>query len=225
MIAPRRMALQSAIDRTLRCDRRAGARDPARARPLTSASARQRPARPGLPRNAIFLSCLRRLLCLLSARRAGEAFAACRIPWPGHGGSRYARCWPIRCAGPPWSPGQRAARTPPRGPAGAVLAAAGHPWGRSRRRGHAAPLTGRGGGPPSRPSAGVRRRRACGLRDGQRTRARTSSRMAVMASWLGASTLRRSRGSVLEGRRLNQRPSPRLTVSPSSRSVVTPGRA
>ena len=60
---------------------------------------------------------------------------------------------------------------------------------------------------------------------GQRTRARTSSRMAVMASWLGASTLRRSRGSVLEGRRLNQQPSPRLTVSPSSRSLVTPGRA
>jgi len=56
------------------------ARDPARARPLTRASARQRPARPRLPRNAIFLSCLRRLLCLLSARRAGEAFAACRIP-------------------------------------------------------------------------------------------------------------------------------------------------
>jgi hypothetical protein len=86
-------------------------------RPLTSASARQRPARPRLPRNAIFLSCLRRLLCLLSARRAGGAFAACRSPWPGHGGSRYDRCWPIRCAGPPSpSPGQRAARTPPRGP-------------------------------------------------------------------------------------------------------------
>jgi hypothetical protein len=33
------------------------ARDPARARPLTSASARQRPARPRSPRNAISLSC------------------------------------------------------------------------------------------------------------------------------------------------------------------------
>jgi transposase IS116/IS110/IS902 family protein len=33
------------------------ARDPARARPLTSASARQLPTRPGLPPNAIFLSC------------------------------------------------------------------------------------------------------------------------------------------------------------------------
>ena len=117
---------------------RTSARDPARARPLTSASARHRPTRPRLPRNAIFLSCLRRLLCLLSARRAGEAFAACRSPWPGHGGSRYDRCWPIPCAGP------AIAVTGPAGrpdaatrPAGAVLAAAGHLW---RRPGGGATL-------------------------------------------------------------------------------------
>jgi hypothetical protein len=120
----------------------------------TTRTSMSRGGGPGCPTR--FLSCLRRLLCLMSVRRAGEAFAACRIPWPGHGGSRYDRCWPIRCAGPP--PGQRAARTPPRvqrprwrGP-GRRRA----PVGASRRRGHAAPLTGRGGGPPSRPSAGVR---------------------------------------------------------------------
>lgn len=135
-------------------------------RPLTSASARQRPARPGLPCNAIFLSCPCRLLCLSPARRAGEAFAACRSPWPGHAGSRHARLLadPVRrpAIAVTGSAGRPDAATPP---AGAVLAAAGHPWGRSRRRGRAAPLTERGGGPPSRPSAGVRRGRACGPRE------------------------------------------------------------
>ncbi len=59
---------------------------------------------------------------------------------------------------------------------------------------------------------------------GQRSRARTSSRRASMACWSGASTLSRSSGSVLEGRRLNQRPPPRPTVRPSSRSRVAPSR-
>ena len=78
-----------------------GARGPARARPLTSASAPQRPAPPGLPRNAIFLSCPCRLPCLLPARRAGEAFASFSSPRPGHADSRLASCWRPAGAGPP----------------------------------------------------------------------------------------------------------------------------
>jgi len=46
---------------------------------VTSASARQRPACPALPRNAIFLSCPCRLVCLRSARLAGEAVTGRRL--------------------------------------------------------------------------------------------------------------------------------------------------
>jgi hypothetical protein len=47
--------------------------------------------------------------------------------------------------------------------------------------------------------------------------------MAAMAAPVSASAFRRSSGSVLEGRRLNHQVAA-LTVSPSSSSVLTPGR-
>ena len=190
-----------------------------RARSLTSASARQRPACPGPPRNAIFLSCPCGCRACRRPGGLGRRLRAGAVPGP----VMPARAMPagrFRVLG-------RHAVTVPAGrpdaatrPAGAVLAAAGYPWGVPGGGAVLRRLPGAVAGRlPGRPQAYVR---ASG---GQRTRARTSSRMAVMASWLGASTLRRSKGSVLEGRRLNQRPSPRLTVSPSSRSLDTPGRA
>lgn len=60
----------------------------------------QRPARPGLPRNAIFLSCLSRLLCLLPARRAGEAHKAAAGPFTGRSCQACSRrrTWSSRAA-------------------------------------------------------------------------------------------------------------------------------
>ena len=52
----------------------------------------------------------------------------------------------------------------------------------------------------------------------------TSSRSDTMVASVSASTLSRSSGSVLLARRLNQAPSGSETVSPSSSSVLTPGR-
>ena len=54
--------------------------------------------------------------------------------------------------------------------------------------------------------------------------ASTSSRSAAIRSGLGASTLSRSNGSVLEARRLNQAPSDSVTVRPSSSSKVAPAK-
>src|SRR5262249_18810807 len=51
----------------------------------------------------------------------------------------------------------------------------------------------------------------------------TSSRNAAMVASVSASTFSRSSSSVLDGRRLNHQV-PVLTVSPSSSSVLTPGR-
>jgi hypothetical protein len=81
-------------------------RDPARVQPLTSDFARPQSAWPGLLRNAIFLSCLCRLLWLLPARRTGEAvYGCCRppvgnLPVPGRPvqlkGSRMPGAMPSR---------------------------------------------------------------------------------------------------------------------------------
>src|SRR5690606_10540210 len=57
------------------------------------------------------------------------------------------------------------------------------------------------------------------------TRARTSSRIAAIVASSRASALRRSSGSVLDGRRLNHHPgASAATARPSSSSIVTPGR-
>lgn len=70
--------------------------DPARARPLTSASARQRPVRPGLPRNTIFRSCPCRLLCLRSARGLERRLPTPTRAVPGTVGARTSRAATLR---------------------------------------------------------------------------------------------------------------------------------
>ena len=101
----------------------------ARTRPLTSASARQQSACPGLPRNAIFLS----FPCGYPAcRRPGGLMrrlppAAVSDPVVPASAVPAAGRFRVRGDAMP-SPRQRAARTPPRGPLARPRAAAGHPF-------------------------------------------------------------------------------------------------
>ena len=105
------------------------ARGPARARPLTSASARQRPTCPGLPRNAIFLSCP----CGCRAcRRPGGLVRRLR---PAAVSDLAVPASAVPAGGRPRVPGRHAVTAPASRPdaatrpAGAAPAAAGDPWG------------------------------------------------------------------------------------------------